>query len=142
MKPHLPRRFAVAATTVLAVGLLAGCEGNNDHNSSTGSHNGSATPTASAPANEAFNAADVAFATDMIPHHQQALEMAQVAETRASNTQVKDIAGRIRQAQDPEIATMAGWLREWGQPVPSSSPGMGLPETHRPGDQPADRSLG
>jgi len=48
--------------------------------------------------------------------------MAQLAEQRASNAQVKQLATRIKQAQDPEIATMSGWLRQWGQPVPS--PGM------------------
>jgi uncharacterized protein (DUF305 family) len=124
MKIHLPRRLAVAAVTLLAVPVLAAC-GGGDHDSGNGGHTGSASPVASVPADAAFNAADVAFATEMIPHHQQALEMAQIAETRATNPQVKTLAARIRQAQDPETATMSGWLSNWGQPVPSSSPGMG-----------------
>ncbi|HET9138375.1 DUF305 domain-containing protein, partial [Actinophytocola sp.] len=118
-----PRRLAVAATTLLTFALTA-C-GGGDHDAGGNNHDSGAPPSASVPSDAAFNAADIAFATDMIPHHQQALEMAQIADTRATNPQVKALAARIRGAQDPEIATMSGWLREWGQPVPSSSPGMG-----------------
>ncbi len=124
MMRHMPRRLAVAGTTTVAAVLLAAC-GGGDHDSSGGANHGNATPSATVPSEATFNAADVAFATDMIPHHQQALEMAKVAATRASNSQVKDLAGRIEKAQDPEIATLSGWLRSWKQPVPSTSPGMG-----------------
>lgn len=61
------------------------------------------------------NAADVAFAQQMIPHHQQAVEMAELAETRAVSPEVKDLATRIKGAQDPEIETMTGWLEDWGE---------------------------
>jgi len=46
----------------------------------------------------------------MIPHHQQAVEMATLAETRAADAAVKTLAGQIKAAQDPEIRTMTGWL--------------------------------
>jgi uncharacterized protein (DUF305 family) len=64
-----------------------------------------------------FNEADVAFAQNMIPHHQQAVEMAALAEDRAESDAVKDLATRIEAAQDPEIQTLQGWLEEWGEPV-------------------------
>ncbi len=54
----------------------------------------------------------------MIPHHQQALEMARLASGRAASAQVKDLASRIEKAQDPEIRTMTGWLKSWGEQVP------------------------
>ena len=120
MTRQLWRRFTVAGTGVLATVLLASC-GGGEHG---GGHDAGSQPTASVSANAVFSAADVAFATNMIPHHQQAIEMAELAATRASNSQVKDLAGRIEKAQDPEIATMSGWLRGWGQPVPSATPGM------------------
>ena len=63
------------------------------------------------------NDADVEFAQAMIPHHEQAVEMAQLAETRASSEDVKDLAGRIEAAQSPEIEAMTGWLAEWGEDV-------------------------
>ncbi len=59
------------------------------------------------------------FATDMIPHHRQAVDMAAMAATKASDPGVKAIAAKIRAGQEPEIATMAGWLTAWGEPVPS-----------------------
>lgn len=60
------------------------------------------------------NAQDVTFAQQMVPHHQQAVAMADLAATRASSQQVKDLASRIKGAQGPEIATMQGWLTTWG----------------------------
>ena len=56
------------------------------------------------------NAADVAFAQQMIVHHQGAIEMADLAPSRAASQQVKDLAGRIKAAQGPEIQQMQGWL--------------------------------
>ena len=53
------------------------------------------------------------------------IERRKQAATKATNPQVKELSGRIEKAQDPEIATMSGWLRDWGQPVPSTAPGMG-----------------
>lgn len=63
----------------------------------------------------------------MIPHHRQALEMAELAADRAASAQVKDLAARVEKAQDPEIKTMSGWLKSWGEEVPEageSMPGM------------------
>lgn len=67
-----------------------------------------------------FNATDVQFATDMIPHHRQAVDLAALAATKASDAEVKALAAKIRTAQEPEIATMSGWLTAWGEPVPST----------------------
>lgn len=71
-------------------------------------------------ASAAFNDADVAFAQGMIPHHQQAVEMADLATDRASSQEVKDLAAQIKAAQDPEITNMTGWLKEWNQPTQMS----------------------
>ena len=64
------------------------------------------------------NDADVTFAQQMIPHHQQAIEMAELAETRAESQEVKDLAADIEAAQGPEIETMTSWLESWGEDVP------------------------
>jgi uncharacterized protein (DUF305 family) len=58
--------------------------------------------------------ADVAFAQQMVPHHEQALEMAKLVPDRSSNEKVRDLARRVEKAQDPEITRMNGWLKEWG----------------------------
>ncbi|MFI9804044.1 DUF305 domain-containing protein [Streptomyces sp. NPDC052301] len=113
-----PRRAALAAVTVTAAVVLAACGGNSDSGGHAGpGHDASATPGASAGAGR-HNARDVAFAQSMIPHHQQALEMAKLAADRASSDRVKDLAARIEKAQDPEIRTMTGWLKGWGEQVP------------------------
>ncbi|WP_340559442.1 DUF305 domain-containing protein [Streptomyces sp. GSL17-111] len=73
---------------------------------------------------EQHNAADVAFAQEMIPHHRQAIEMAELAPERAGSPEVRALAAEIEEAQAPEIETMSGWLRGWGEPVPGASGGM------------------
>ncbi len=57
----------------------------------------------------------------MIEHHRQAMEMAELAGTRAANAEVKALAEKIIAAQQPEIATMSGWLNAWGAVVPEPS---------------------
>lgn len=61
------------------------------------------------------NAADVTFAQSMIPHHEQAVEMAQLAADRAASDAVKTLADQIEVAQSPEIEQMSGWLADWGE---------------------------
>ncbi|WP_164700015.1 DUF305 domain-containing protein [Modestobacter sp. KNN46-3] len=96
--------------------VLTGCAGED----------GSAADAGSATAQaEGFNDADVAFAQGMIPHHEGALTMAEVAVDRAEDPRVRDLAERIEAGQEPEIDLMTGWLEEWGQPVePDSMDGM------------------
>jgi uncharacterized protein (DUF305 family) len=67
----------------------------------------------------AFNDADVSFAQGMIAHHEQAIEMADIAldPNIGASEAVRDLANRIKGAQDPEIALMSGWLLAWGQPI-------------------------
>ncbi len=57
-----------------------------------------------------WNDADVGFLNDMIPHHSQALEMAELARTRAEDREVRALASRIGDAQGAEIVGMAAWL--------------------------------
>ncbi|MBA3268763.1 MAG: DUF305 domain-containing protein [Acidimicrobiia bacterium] len=93
----------IALPLFAAVILLTACSGNaQDH-----------------------NAQDVSFAQEMIGHHQQAVEMSTMASTQASSPRVKDLASRIKAAQDPEIQTMKGWLSAWDEPETAKSADMG-----------------
>ncbi|MFH9612919.1 DUF305 domain-containing protein [Streptomyces pratensis] len=119
-KRSLIRRTVAVATAGAAAVVLAACGGNDD--STTSGHDGHTTksPSASASASQGqHNAADVTFAQGMIPHHRQAVEMADLASTRAQSTQVKTLAEDIKKAQDPEIKTLSGWLTSWGEEVPA-----------------------
>ncbi|MGV9856081.1 DUF305 domain-containing protein [Streptomyces sp. NPDC003442] len=125
----LHRRLALVGAVAAGGLLLAGCGGNDDmkdmdHTSAKESATSEATASSAA---EAFNDADVSFAQMMIPHHEQALEMAGLADDRASSARIKSLAGQIEKAQDPEIVTLKSWLKGWGKPEKASSdemPGM------------------
>ena len=69
-------------------------------------------------ATASYSADDVKFMQDMIPHHQQAVVMANLVGERTNNEGVVEIAGRIRTAQADEIAFMRSWLTERGEMVP------------------------
>ncbi|MEN9644042.1 MAG: hypothetical protein RL238_711 [Actinomycetota bacterium] len=104
---------AIAALTVSACG---------DDHSSMDSMSTSATDGGSAatiPADADFNAADVEFAQGMIPHHEQAIEMADMAldPNVGASADVVTLATAIQAGQDPEITLMRGWLDAWGQPA-------------------------
>ncbi|MFJ3519338.1 DUF305 domain-containing protein [Streptomyces sp. NPDC090131] len=114
----LIRPTAAVGAVATAALVLAAC-GSNDSPAGHGGH-ASASPSASASAAQGqHNAADVAFAKGMIPHHRQAVEMADLAPTRADSAEVKQLAEEIKKAQDPEIKTLSGWLASWGEQVPA-----------------------
>ena len=104
--------------------VLTGCS-NDGEGSSAESSPTTSSPTASSSARNsaAHNDADVAFVQGMLPHHEGALAMAQLADGRASDPRVIDLADRIEAAQGPEIETMTGWLEEWGEPLPEEDMG-------------------
>jgi len=56
---------------------------------------------------------DRAFIDAMIPHHQSAIEMAEVANEKSKNPRMKELAQNITSAQKREIEQMKGWRREW-----------------------------
>lgn len=66
------------------------------------------------------NDADVTFASDMITHHAQALSMVDLTLDRPLDPEVQALAEDIRDAQGPEIETMADWLTSWGEDVPET----------------------
>lgn len=119
-------RRAAATAGVVAVGalLLTACGGDdmNDMEHGGGKSSASASADAGSAAGSAtgsaeFADADVTFAQMMIPHHEQALEMAELADGRASDAELKGIIEQIEQAQEPEIETMKEWLRSWDKPI-------------------------
>ncbi|MFH8804646.1 DUF305 domain-containing protein [Streptomyces sp. NPDC017936] len=121
-KRSLVRRTVAVAASGVAALVLAACGG--DDGSSAAGHGGHDSVSASAAASASVsqgrhNAADVAFAKGMIPHHRQAVEMADLAPERAESPEVKKLAEDIKKAQDPEIETLSGWLTSWGEEVPA-----------------------
>ncbi|NYG55348.1 DUF305 domain-containing protein [Nocardioides perillae] len=97
---QLRRATAGTVTALLAAITLAACS--SDEASSGADH----------------NEADVAFASDMIVHHAQALDMAQMVDGKEVSSEVEELAAEIEAAQAPEIEQMSGWLEQWGEDVP------------------------
>ena len=97
------RRFIFMLGIALSVVVIAAC--GDDGGSSTASAAGQ------------FNDADVTFTQGMIPHHEQAIEMSELAldPKAGASGKTKDVATRIKQAQDPEIKMMRGWLQVWAK---------------------------
>ena len=118
-------RIAATAVTVVGLSLAAGCSNDDMSNMPMGSSSPSQAASSSS-ATAQFNDADVTFAQMMIPHHQQAEEMRDIILAKDGvDPQVVTLAEQIKQAQQPEIDTMTGWLESWGQPVDGGMGGMG-----------------
>jgi uncharacterized protein (DUF305 family) len=107
------KTIAALALAVAAAVTLSAC----------GEQTGDSTATEATTPSSTFNDADVAFAQQMIPHHEQAVLMSQMAESHASSADVRRLAAGIEAAQGPEIDTMTGWLEAWGEDVPDGSTG-------------------
>ncbi|MFD9241418.1 DUF305 domain-containing protein [Streptomyces sp. NPDC059556] len=121
------RKIALVGAAT-ATGLLLSACGTDDGTSGTDHGAASAAPSGSPSASASgsgsgssdapgpFNDADVMFAQMMIPHHEQALEMAELAEGRAEDPEIRKLVTAIERAQDPEIQKMKAWLKVWGRP--------------------------
>jgi uncharacterized protein (DUF305 family) len=64
---------------------------------------------ASPQANSKYSADDITFAEQMIPHHEQAIEMSEIALLNTTNPGVLQLAQEIKDAQSPEIEIMKSW---------------------------------
>ena len=82
-------------------------------------------------ANSSYSPDDVQFMKDMIPHHHQALQMAELVPDRTNNPELKDIAGRIDASQGDEIEFMQNWLRDRGQKVTDPADHHAMHTTHQ-----------
>ena len=74
---------------------------------------------------------DVRFMQDMIPHHQQAVQMAALVADRTNRPELADAAGRINLSQRDEIEFMEKWLHERAQAVPDPTDHAGMHTDHR-----------
>jgi uncharacterized protein (DUF305 family) len=87
----------------------------------------------SAPAAPAPNDADVTFAQNMIPHHQQAIDMAKLVGSHTDRPELRKLADSIETSQGQEISQLQGWLRSWGKPATPPGGHGGHGETEMPG---------
>jgi uncharacterized protein (DUF305 family) len=112
------RTIAIGGAVLLSSVALAGCTINlgsaaPENNSGMMGNGGMMSNNNSDEASSStFSGADIMFAQMMIPHHQQAVDMGTLAETRAKSPAVKALAAQIKAEQSPEIIQMKGWLTQ------------------------------
>lgn len=114
----MPTRRSLAAIAVALATISLGACSSDDGGSTEGQASG-------ASAEAEHNDADVTFVQGMIPHHEQAIEMAQLAARNAEDERVIELAEGIEAAQAPEIEQMRGWLEAWGESEDGGMDDMG-----------------
>ena len=67
------------------------------------------------------------FIEQMIPHHDDAILMAEIALIKAESPEIRTLAANIKRTQTEENAKMREWYKSWaGQDVPENVLGMGI----------------
>jgi len=119
------KKFGLTAIALTTTALLLGACGSSDMGSmDMGSSDSSSVDMGySIPESADFNDADVMFAQMMIPHHEQAIEMSDIAldPNTGASAAVIALATQIKGAQDPEISQMKNLLTTWGMPTEMGS---------------------
>ena len=119
------KKLTLTVVALTTAALLLGACGSSDMGSmDMGSSDSSSMDMGySIPESADFNDADVMFAQMMIPHHQQAIEMSDIAldPNTGASAAIIALATQIKGAQDPEISQMKNLLTTWGMPMEMGS---------------------
>jgi uncharacterized protein (DUF305 family) len=83
--------------------------------------NGSAEVGLVAPAEDS---AEAGFARDMMVHHAQAVQMAEIVRDKTESEEIRTMAADIALTQQAQIGQMQGWLAVWGLPATGKEPAM------------------
>jgi uncharacterized protein (DUF305 family) len=117
MTTRITTRIVAALAAVAAAAFVSACnnpqpasDGHTDHTHEEAEQSPVIT---GEPA--AFNDEDVSFATNMVPHHEQAVALSALVPQRSTDPEVLALAQQIRAAQEPEIATMKAFLVQWNE---------------------------
>ena len=119
------KKLTLTVVALTTAALLLGACGSSDMGSmDMGSSDSSSMDMGySIPESADFNDADVMFAQMMIPHHEQAIEMSDIAldPNTGASAAIIALATQIKGAQDPEISQMKNLLTTWGMPTKMGS---------------------
>ena len=111
--------FFALSSAVLAISLLSNNKDQDHSNTMNGMHHSSA--------GKVLSSSDVMFLQMMIPHHEQAVIMSDLAIKISTNKELLTLAAQIKSAQNPEIVQMKKWLADdgLGEDPGHSMDGMG-----------------
>jgi uncharacterized protein (DUF305 family) len=68
--------------------------------------------------------AEAGFARDMMVHHAQAVQMAEIVRDKTESEEMRTMAADIALTQQAQIGQMQGWLAVWGLPATGREPAM------------------
>lgn len=116
---HLAARVAAVLAALATAVFLSACTTSESRDAGDGHSDHQHSESSAAPGDDAgqaaHNAADVTFASEMMPHHKQALELTDLARDRSTDPALLELAGAIAAVQGPEMGQLADMLRSWGQ---------------------------
>jgi uncharacterized protein (DUF305 family) len=113
----------LSAAAVAATVTLSACSSSGNQAATSSTSASTAIGSASASATQAHNPADVTFAQNMLPCHQQAIQMSNIILAKQGiDPRVVQLANQIKAAEGPEIQQMQSWLSQWGQPTTPMMP--------------------
>ena len=72
----------------------------------------------------AEDSAEAGFARDMMVHHAQAVQMAEIVRDKTESEEIRTMAADIALTQQAQIGQMQGWLAVWGLPATGREPAM------------------
>jgi uncharacterized protein (DUF305 family) len=70
------------------------------------------------------DSAEAGFARDMMVHHAQAVQMAEIVRDKTQSDDIRLLASDIALTQQAQIGIMQGWLQAWGLPITATEPAM------------------
>ena len=130
------RRALLGAAGITLTATLSACAMPSDMD--TGSSSPPPGATSELDTSVEPNAADVMFVGMMIPHHEEAVEMADMLlDKDGVDAEVVELATAIRAAQQPEIELMQSWLEAW-----DSTPAEGMGGMDHSDDSPMGSVMG
>ncbi len=109
----MKKATALFVSSFTAIALLTGCTSATQDSS----HQEHADHSDHSATMESMGESETMFATMMIPHHQQAIEMSELALANSSNDDVRKLAQQIIDAQAAEIEQMQAWIDGHGHEV-------------------------
>ena len=103
----------ILALVAVIVGLLLGNNGGHLRDGAM-HHRGSSDGKINSGLSSSFTGADIMFLQMMIPHHQQAVDISELAIETSQDSELLGLAKKIKEAQSAEIVQMKAWLNQAG----------------------------
>lgn len=126
MRPNARRAIGLVLVVILAGAVAGACADDDTDNRGVVPTSAAADVTVTAtPA--VVSDLDLNFIDSMVPHHEGAIQMAELALERAEHQEIRELAQAIISAQQDEITRMTAWRNDWFGSAPPSGgmPGMG-----------------